>query len=93
MKILWFSIPHFAPSGKCIEQYFPGATKSDYFSPSTWEYFNCKYEFYRDGVDVYKFFIFGVPIMAQWLANPTRNHEVVGSILGLVQRVKDPVLP
>ena len=25
--------------------------------------------------------------------NPTRNHEVVGSISGLTQRVKDPVLP
>ena len=24
--------------------------------------------------------------MAQWLPNPTRNHEVAGSILGLVQR-------
>ena len=28
-----------------------------------------------------------------WLTNPTRNHEVVGSIPGLVQWVKDPVLP
>jgi len=35
----------------------------------------------------------GVPVMAQWLANPTRNHEVVGSIPGLSQGVKDPVLP
>ena len=25
--------------------------------------------------------------MAQWLTNPTRNHEVVGSIPGLAQRV------
>ena len=25
----------------------------------------------------------GVPIMAQWLTNPTRNCEVVGSIPGL----------
>ena len=31
--------------------------------------------------------------MAQWLANPTRNHEVAGSIPSLDQLVKDPVLP
>ena len=31
---------------------------------------------------------FGVPVVAQWLTNPTRNHEGAGSIPGLAQWIE-----
>ena len=36
---------------------------------------------------------FGVPVVAQRLANPTGIHEDVRSIPGLTLWVKDPALP
>ena len=34
-----------------------------------------------------------VPVMVQWLTNPTRKHEVTGSVPALAQWVKDLALP
>ena len=47
------------------------------------------YSFIRHSRIIY----LGVPVVAQQLTNSTRNHEVVGWIPALAQRVKDSALP
>ena len=48
---------------------------------------------YLPGVQLKKKKLLGVPVVAQWLTNPTRNHEVAGSVPALAQWVNDPALP
>ena len=46
----------------------------------------------KDG-NTYNSKTIGVPFVARWLTNPIGNHEAMGSVPGLAQWVKDPVLP
>ena len=41
----------------------------------------------------FKTWCLGVPVVAQWLTNPTKNHEVAGSVPALAQWVNDLALP
>ena len=36
---------------------------------------------------------FGIPVVAQWLMNPTSIHEDMVSIPGLAQWIEDPAVP
>ena len=42
---------------------------------------------------ILKYIVIGVPVVVQWLTNPTRNHEVEGSVPALAQWVKDLASP
>ena len=76
--------------------YAPGAAQEMAKRPNLWT-FSPLYNKYsaRDSnspVELVKIALLGVPVVAQWLTNPTRNHEVSGLIPGLAQWVEDPVL-
>ena len=51
---------------------------------------------YLDGPDVITRVLLrerqGVPLVAQWVKNPTNIHKDAGSVPGLAQWVKDPAL-
>ena len=46
-----------------------------------------------DAVRIFKTTDLGVPVVAQWVKNPTSIRKDAGLIPGLAQWVKDPALP
>ena len=53
--------------------------------------FRLRLEYKKTSIN-FSLLITGVSVVAQGLTNPTGSHEIVGSIPGLAQWVKDPVL-
>ena len=79
-------------------QFIDTYNKIHYYDWKFWENFNTHDILYtifnmKLSTNQFKIGFEGVPLMAQWLTNPTKNHEVVGSIPVLAQWVKDPALP
>ena len=71
-NVSWYS--HYGEQyGGTLENY----TQNYHMTPQShsWAYIWTKLYFEKTHV--------GVPIVAQWLKNPTRNHEVMGLIPGL----------